>query len=220
VHDIFIDRVAFTLVRVHRRQTQNLNKSSDSIHLVQLKWPIESLTFGFQPTVNRAKNTNLEANSDQSSSVSSDMEDWHRFGVVSNTQMLAADFLGSMGALGLLVKEESSHITTLQLQAHSVNLFSTFPAAFFNSYIPYQFGGSALTAPTDPGLYYYSFALYPNQYQPSGHFNVSRARELYLNYTSSFISSDANHTATFFVQAKTINFLLISEGSASLRYST
>ncbi|KUG01557.1 Major capsid protein [Phytophthora nicotianae] len=220
VHDIFIDRVAFALVRVHRRQTQNLNKSSESIHFVQLKWPIESLTFGFQPTVNRAKNTNLEANSDQSSSVSSDMEDWHRFGVVSNTQMLAADFLGSMGALGLLVKEESSHITTLQLQAHSVNLFSTFPAAFFNSYIPYQFGGSALTAPTDPGLYYYSFALYPNQYQPSGHFNVSRARELYLNYTSSFISSDANHTATFFVQAKTINFLLISEGSASLRYST
>uniref|UniRef100_K3X6D8 Major capsid protein N-terminal domain-containing protein n=1 Tax=Globisporangium ultimum (strain ATCC 200006 / CBS 805.95 / DAOM BR144) TaxID=431595 RepID=K3X6D8_GLOUD len=37
VHDIFIDRVAFTLVRVHRRQVQNCNKSSDSIHLVQLK---------------------------------------------------------------------------------------------------------------------------------------------------------------------------------------
>lgn len=215
VHDIFIDRVAFTLVRVHRRQTQNLNKSSDSIHLVQLKWPIESLTFGFQPTVNRVKNSNVTTDGDQASSVSHDMEDWHRFGLVTNTELAAAAMLGKASDLGLLVKEEKSHITTLQLQAHSVDLFSTFPAAFFNSYIPYQFGGSALTAPTDVGLYFYSFALYPNQYQPSGHFNVSRARELYLNYTSSFISSDADKTATFFVQAKAINFLLISEGSAS-----
>lgn len=67
VHDIFIDRVAFTLVRVHRRQTQNLNKSSDLIHLVQLKWPIETLCFGFQPTVNRSKNTTVVAQGVQTS---------------------------------------------------------------------------------------------------------------------------------------------------------
>jgi Large eukaryotic DNA virus major capsid protein/Major capsid protein N-terminus len=218
VHDIFIDRVAFTLVRVHRRQTQNLNKSSDSIHLVQLKWPIESIMFGFQPTVNRKKNTNVTTLGSQASAVSSDMDDWHRFCQVTNSVKDTGSVLGTSAQLNL--KEEAGHITTLQLQAHSVDLFSTFPAAFFNSYIPYQFGGSSVTAPTDPGLYMYSFALYPGSYQPSGHFNVSRARELYLNYTSSFISSDAATTATFFVQAKAINFLLISEGSASLRYST
>ena len=77
--------------------------------------------------------------------------------------------------------------------------------------VPYQFGGADVTAPTDPGLYMYSFALHPGKYQPSGHFNTSRARELYLNYTSTFIGSDAATTATFFVQAKAINFLLISE---------
>ena len=214
VHDIFIDRVAFTLVRVHRRQTQNLNKSSDSIHLVQLKWPIETLMFGFQPTVNRATNTIVAAKGDQTSAVSSDMEDWHRYCRVTNTTLLQSNVNGASGDLN--VKYETSHINTLQLQAHSVDLFAEFPAQFFNSYIPYQFGGSSLTAPTDPGLYLYSFSLYPTQFQPSGHFNVSRARELYLNYTSSFIGSDSTTTATFFVQAKAINFLLISEGSCSL----
>lgn len=218
IHDIFIDRVAFTLVRVHRRQTQNLNKSSDSIHLVQLKWPIETLMFGFQPTVNRAKNTEVDDLGSQASAVSSHMEDWHRFCQVTNESLTNGKVRGYTGALNL--KKERAHISKLQLQAHSVDLFSEFPARFFNAYIPYQFGGSNITAPTDPGLYLYSFALHPGQYQPSGHFNVSRARELYLNYTSDFISSEANKTATFFVQAKALNFLLISEGSCSLRYST
>ena len=223
VHDIFIDRVAFTLVRVHRRQTQNLNKSSDSIHLVQLKWPIETLMFGFQPTVNRVANPVVNKPSGvgadlQVAAVSNHMEDWHRFCKVTNSTVAQANVRGASSKLN--VKYEDSHITTLKLQAHSVDLFAEFPAQFFNSYIPYQFGGSSVTAPTDPGLYLYSFALHPGQYQPSGHFNVSRARELYLNYTSSFISSESNRTATFFVQAKAINFLLISEGSCSLRYST
>ena len=213
VHDIFIDRVAFTLVRVHRRQTQNLNKSSDSIHLVQLKWPIETLMFGFQPTVNRRANSNVSTRDSQESVVSADMEDWHRFCQVTNRTVSAAGVLGASSDLN--VKYEQPHITTLQLQAHSVDLFSVFPANFFNSYIPYRFGGSDVCAPTDPGLYMYSFALHPGKYQPSGHFNTSRARELYLNYTSTFIGSEADRTATFFVQAKAINFLLISEGSCS-----
>ncbi|KAG2811492.1 hypothetical protein PC116_g18213 [Phytophthora cactorum] len=217
VHDIFIDRVAFTLIRVLRRQTQNLNKSSDSIHLVQLKWPIETLTFGFQPTINRAVNPLRETLGSQATTVSPHMEDWHRFCTVTNTWLTDGAVTGA-GAMN--IKYETAHITKLQLQAHSVDLFAGFPAQFFNSYIPYQFGGAGITAPTDTGLYFYSFTLHPTQYQPSGYFNASRARELYLDYTSSFISSEGGRTAKFFVHAKAINFILVSEGSCSLRYST
>lgn len=35
--------------------------------------------------------------------------------------------------------------------------------------------------PTDNGLMMVNFALHPGDYQPSGHFNVSRAREFYLD---------------------------------------
>ena len=63
-----------------------------------------------------------------------------------------------------------------------------------------------------------NFCLYPGTYQPSGHINVSRAREFYLQYDSSYVtSSDA---AELIVNAVAINFLLISDGSATLRYAT
>lgn len=220
VHEIFIDRVAFTLVRVHRRQMQNLNKSSDRIHLVQLKWPVEDIKFGFQLIANTtAPSTNTTLGS-QASVIAADMEDWHRYSKVTNTSVAATAVTGGAdnSNLFLNIKAEAGHITKLRLQAHGVDLFGEFPAEFFNRYIPYQFGGSKVVAPTDPGLYMYSFALHPGMYQPSGHFNCSRARELYLEYTSSEISSSA--AANFVVQATALNFLLISEGSASLRYST
>ena len=63
-----------------------------------------------------------------------------------------------------------------------------------------------------------NFALYPGTYQPSGHINISRAREFMLRYTSSFIS--ASNVVQLLITAIAINFLLISDGSANLRYST
>jgi hypothetical protein len=70
------------------------------------------------------------------------------------------------------------------------------------------------------------FCLYPGTYQPSGHINVSRAREFYLKFTSSFFSGSSapngagSRTGLLVVIASAINFLLISDGSAVLRYST
>ncbi len=216
VHDIFIDRVAFTLVRVHLQAEQSLNKDADRILLQQLKWPIETIVFGFQPKVNRAHNTTLKTLGADTALThaahSGDMESWHVFGKVTAEASTAVQ--GAAGE-GLFITSVDAHVTTLKLTAHSVDLFSQFPARFFNAYIPYKFGGSAIVAPTDPGLYMYSFSLFPGQHQPSGHFNTSRSRELYLDYSSTYIASDA--TAQFFLEARAINFLLITEGSCSLR---
>lgn len=213
VHDIFIDRVAFTLVRVHRRQVQNCNKSADRIHLVQLKWPVTDIKFGFQLVENLASPTSNDTLLSQASVVSSNMENWHRYSKVTDSKLAAAAVNGAASKLN--VKFEASHIVKLRLQAHGVDLFGEFPSQFFNNYIPYKYGGYGLSAPTDPGLYFYSFALHPTIYQPSGHFNCSRARELYLEYTSSEI--DSSNPANFVVQATALNFLLVSEGSASLK---
>lgn len=218
VHAIFIDRIAFTLIRVHRRQTQTLNKSSDSIHLVQIKWPVEIFWIGFQPTANVTTNSTLvsPATGSQAAVTDPNMEDWHRYGRITNEVTTAASVRGASSKL--ILKKERPHIQTLQLTAHGVSLFNKFPADFFNSYIPYQYGGSNVNTPTDVGLYMISFSLYPGVYQPSGHFNASRARELYLDYTSSYINSD--NTATVAVSAQCINFILVTEGSATIRYST
>jgi hypothetical protein len=63
-----------------------------------------------------------------------------------------------------------------------------------------------------------TFNLYPGTYQPSGHINVSRAREFYIAYDSSYVGSAT--TADLVVNAVAINFLLVSDGSATLRYAT
>jgi len=221
IHDIFIARIGFTLVRVHRRQVTNVNKSSDNILLQQLKWPIETMYVGVRPVANVTSKANVTAQGSQDSVVDPNMEDWHRFGQVSNAVVAAASLSGL--SADAHVKTQTAHITQLTVSAHGVPLYNNLPAPFFNCYVPYQYGGWNVRTPTDPGCYMINFCLYPGTYQPSGHINVSRAREFYLQYTSTLVGTTENSvtvTGELIVNAITINFLLISDGSATLRYAT
>lgn len=109
-------------------------------------------------------------------------------------------------------------IDSLSITAHGIPIYNDYPEQFFNAYMPYHYGGNAIRSPKDCGAMMIPFNLYPGAYQPSGHINVSRAREFYIKYNSSVISSVDK--GTLVVLASTINFLLISDGSAVLRYST
>jgi hypothetical protein len=64
-----------------------------------------------------------------------------------------------------------------------------------------------------------NFCLYPKTYQPSGYVNISRAREFFFNWTSAVVGV-GGVTGTFYALGIAINFLLVSDGSAVLRYST
>lgn len=109
-------------------------------------------------------------------------------------------------------------IDTVRITAHSIEIFAPTKAAFFNEYMPFTFGGANILTPQDPGALLVNFCLYPGTYQPSGHINVSRAREFYFDYESSYVS--ALTPAELIIVAAAINFLLISDGSAVLRYTT
>jgi hypothetical protein len=149
------------------------------------------------------------------------MEDWHRFSQVSNNVVTTASLSGL--AADAHVKTQTAHITQITVSAHGVPLYNNIPAPFFNCYMPLQYGGWNVRTPTDPGCYMINFCLYPGTYQPSGHINVSRAREFYLQYTSTLVGTTDNSvtvTGELIVNAVAINFLLISDGSATLRYAT
>lgn len=216
IHDIFIKRIGFSLVRVHRRQITNVNKASDQILLQQLKWPIETIYCGLRPTANITPNADVATVGSQVSVIDPAMEDWHRFGLVSTTTYAAGTTNGVTTEYTL--KSESNHVSTISVEAHGIQLYNNIPAQFFNSYIPYAYGGWNICTPTDPGLFMITFNLYPGSYQPSGHINVSRAREFYFKYASTYITSAL--TADLVVNAAAINFLLISDGSAIMRYTT
>lgn len=217
IHEIFIKRVGFSLIRVHKRHTTNVNKAKDNIHLQMITWPVETFYFGIRPTANITTNTNVTAVNSQASVIDPNMSDWHKFARVTNTSVSQAD--GVTGAsTGYILSKQASHVQQVTVTAHGIALFNNLPSKFFNSYVPYTYGGWNINTPSDDGLYMVNFALYPGTYQPSGHINLSRAREFYLEYTSDFIQSD--RTGDLIINAVCINFLVITEGSASLRYAT
>jgi hypothetical protein len=321
VHNIFIKRIGFTLIRVHRRQSISSDSGDAEILLQQLKWPIETLfvgmrvkdyinasddsllrqnlnkwhkfskvndvaraTQGWQSSkviqvrsdlnlfggsetgvvnTNGAANAHLTISSTSSNtfptdgalavgdvivvtvnSVSLDLEvvsivdgDGSAASVITFKRFVkdVTGVWGTAAVTGLNVAaltqkrlasaEVSSTVSqcvktldTLTIKAHGIPIYNNFPSQFYNAYVPYHYGGPNVRSPKDCGALMVNFCLYPGTYQPSGHINVSRAREFYLGYTSSVINSSTN--GQLIVVASAINFLLISDGSAVLRYST
>ena len=103
-------------------------------------------------------------------------------------------------------------LDTLNISAHSIDIYKEFPTAFFNSYTTYHYGGFNLNAPEDVGSLFIPFCLYPGTYQPSGHINISRAREFYLTFSSAFFGSGSVNAANN--GCSTTNGLLVVIASA------
>lgn len=241
IHDIYIKRIGFTLIRLHKEQQEQLTKTNNSILLNKLKHPVEYIYLGLKPMVNFHSSYNPNLVSTTAANVNQ-YRDWHRFtgmrdnvidvSAKSASKVLIDDTVAWSSTAGkiktglmqqtaerIVFATPTPTIDTLALEAHGVSIFSTFKTAFFGSYAPYTFGESKINTPEDTGVVLINFAQYPGSYQPSGHVNVSRTREFYLAVTSSFIGDGAN-SCMLIVLARAINFLIIADGSAVLRYTT
>ena len=253
IHEIYIKRITFSLIRVHLRQSYPVANSSGNFLMSEIKWPVECLFIGFRPDVtNYAWSTTGLGTSNT----------WHKFSqgalqkkeltsIVAGLELhtaatgyAAADYplvssttiatpvaedstVGGIDtttnvfvrALGAQVKAHtwSKTVDDLTVKAFGITLYEQFTTQFYNAYMPFTYG-DRITAPSDVGAMFVSFAQYPGQFQPSGHLNVSRARELYISFNSSYFTTLV--TGTMIVEAQAINFLLVSAGSASLRFST
>lgn len=231
IHDIYIKRIGFSLIRVYRQHTQSCNQSvTEEKLLSQLKWPIEYMFVGFRPRWNVTNVSNQSGS--QAGQVSGNQyvwRDWHRFtknvSAIKNTAKQISFNYGGTAATTTTSDVMNSEyylpvstIDTLSLTSHGITIFDNFNDTFFNQYMPLHYGGTALSTPVDTGAMFVNFALFPRSYQPSGHLNISRARETYLKWTTSYISSGTS--VDLIVCAIAINFLLISDGSCVLRYST
>jgi len=227
---IFIDRITFTLIRVWKEQSINVADPINTYCLNLLKWPVEYMYVGLQPNWNVSEfNDNGE------------YRDWHRFTrtwevecgdptVVEVTSLLAAAAAApaSTSTRSQINPDkyvfETPAVNALGLHAHGVSLFGTVDkngmhdSIVYNAYFPTVYGGADITTPNDSGALFINFALYPGTYQPSGYLNVSRAREFYIDWSSTYFS--ATNPGMLYVVASAINFLLITDGSALLRFST
>jgi hypothetical protein len=210
IHDIFIKRIGFALIRVHLETDFPLNTPTTALQLNQLKYPIETIYFGCRPTTNDTT-----------------MEDWYKLHFVTPTFVNYPVSVPNMVPFpphvlafsNAVWRQATPTLDTITIEVHAIQLYNETPTIFFNQYIPLTFGGPNMTSPEDIGAYMVVFNLYPGAYQPSGHINLSRTREFYLTYTSSIIGGAVITNATMIIVAVAINFLLISDGSAALRYN-
>jgi hypothetical protein len=115
------------------------------------------------------------------------------------------------------IYEEKATIDNLEIKAHDINIYRKTSESFFNSYLPYRFGANVNT-PEDRGKYFINFNFKPGDHDPSGHVNISRSREFYMNYESTLIST--TNIVDLTVSSRAINFLLVDAGAMVLRYST
>ena len=224
-----IKRIGFSLIRVYRFQTQREAVAQDNVLLSQLKWPIEYMFIALRPVYNISS-----ANPNQ-------YRDWHQFTLQVDqsldqsskgyAQVVIDDTVAWNAGTGktktAFSQVTENHLTfansvetvdSLRLQAHGINIYQECKSAFYRDYQPFIFGGVNIITPQDKGALIMNFSLYPGTYQPSGHINVSRAREFYLQFISSYCGSATQ--CDLLVLAIALNFLLISDGSAVLRYST
>lgn len=237
IHDIYIKRIGFSLIRVYREQRQVTDSSAGEILLSQLKWPIEYMFVGMRPKWNVSPyNTNL-------------WRDWHRLtrlvdatcdpmqyytvsGPQTDQPLAMAPSQGASVAelpysnlgsyIGRVIPDNYyipvPTVDSLALTSHGIVIFDNYSDIFYSSYMPFHYGGTSLCTPDDVGALFVNMALFPRSYQPSGHLNVSRARESYIKWRSTYI--DMQTPTELIIVGVALNFLLITDGSAVLRYST
>jgi hypothetical protein len=331
IHEIYLSRIGFSLVRVHKKQKKTVSDDNEEHKMNDLKWPIETLYIGLKPkeyddsdATNRAHHLDkwdsysllekerhnvLEAlpvafNVADAGDATDVSFNWVAGGLHSsqlltggtgddaidnflevggcyiavwkNTEtggQMAFNFVvnaldestvtlkgrhpnysdtslyphydpqyGQILAYNVFGDFSTNPMTTSALQVenyrrvnmvdnikvtlHGIDILDSMKSTFLSTYVPFKYGGFNINPPEDPGIHMVNFALHPGQYQPSGHVNISRAREFYISYTSSVVGFDRKSDSTKTQQAemhvltKAINFLLVSDGSAILRYMT
>lgn len=204
IRDLFNNKFKFQLIRIHKNKNIILN-TNNNILLNDLKFPVESMYMTFRPIINMNGENNMET--------------WHMNNNLTYTEISFPSILSdkSLAYTNGYYYQEDRVIDTLGLKSAGVQLFDLTPSLFYDSYLPTQYNKNELMAPKNSGLYMVNFSLFPNQAQPSGYLNTSNTRELYLEFTSKYIST--SNPIQFILSAKALNFIIMENGKMTLKYT-
>jgi len=118
------------------------------------------------------------------------------------------------------VSKASSPFADAILQLNGNDRFSVREATYFSYVQPYQ---HHTNIPSNPGIHVYSFALKPEEHQPSGTLNMSRIDTATLMVNVRSTTNASTNTATTYdginIYAVNYNVLRILSGMGGLAYS-
>ena len=142
-----------------------------------------------------------------------------QFGVDANSQQLvgvsdAGTFVLSETALTMHCWGQNP-VVTAKLQLNGQDRFSEREGTYFDLVQPFQHH----TRNPDTGINVYSFALRPEEHQPSGTCNFSRIDNATLQLVLSNATVEGTKTAKVRVYATNYNVLRVMSGMGGLAYS-
>lgn len=222
VHEVYANRVQFTLARFFLEQSVNVNTSDPEIQLQNLKWPVEYFFFNLHPSANENSHTNWYKSNYFTQEHSRSYA--KTYVIADPTDITASPPMHTNLADTSIVHYSRSQKLPLRftITCSSINLYSDISTDFFANYLIHTRGGNNSRIKSykhDDGSCFVSFAVHPGTYQPSSHLNISRSRDFYIKTSSALIPSPVP-TAVLHVAACAINFLLTSDGNIIVRYAT
>ena len=131
-----------------------------------------------------------------------------------NTALMQSD----INYINKLSSDPSNPVKNAKLVLNGNDRFYERPGRYFNLIQPYQHHENI---PSNAGINVYSFALKPEEHQPSGTLNMSRIDTAVLNLTfeNSITNGYNSSDYTLFVYAVNYNVLRILSGMGGLAYS-
>lgn len=214
ISDLFIQKITFQIMRMHKSFRRQVNVESGIIRLDKLRHPTETIYMGIRPLANKIDLTYWYKLSQLvSRSVRNPM-------LVQNPNPVLPDIF-IQSPIEYVEEYPVADLVTLKMQG--LTLFEDFPVNLFNLNYPFrkesQDRNPGLISTTkDAGPMMINFGIYAGIKQTSGYFNLSRARELEFGWRESSIN--LNNPAELVFSTNCINFIMIMDGSMKIRYAT
>jgi hypothetical protein len=207
IQDIFISKLGFNLIRIYKKVEKILLNNDDRISIQELKFPIESLYVLFRPTINETGIDNFQT--------------WNLNSIANLTYVKTPVIynVGGVDTLGInniKYYNELPIVNAFRFEGNDSAIYGTQSVKFYDGYLPHISGQSIMS--NNNNIYYLPFTFNPQQHQPCGYFNLSKIRELYLEYSSDVI--ETYKPVKVYIYATALNFLLLSQNAATLKYIT
>ena len=223
VHTVLLNRIGFHLIRILRHNETILDNDSKNYEINGIKWPVEYAFVRDIPQENTNEKFPYFA-----------ADNWWRCGhqiIVPDQGQWCANTIPQVNAAGVTVYNKvltqchngeirivEPAITKFGVDIYDTSFFDKRESEFYRQYIPYAYCNGYIMTNDGPQFQQnimYNFAEIPGYSNPNGHFNISKTRNIVYQI-------DANLGPTGKVNCITdchcINFIVISDGSLSLRY--
>lgn len=207
IQDIFISKLGINLIRIYKKVEKQLLVNNDSISLKELKFPMESLYIFARPESNEIGIDNFQT--------------WHlnsilNLSYVKTPIIYKINGIDTLGINTIKYYDEIPILDSLKFEFNESSSYGTQLIGFYDGYLPYISGNNIMS--NNNNIYYIPYTFMPNSIQPCGYANLSKTREIYLEYSSSVIED--NKPIKLYIYATTLNFVIITKNAATLKYLT